>query len=184
MSETTINPDTGEILSDDEPADAQEEADREAEQEAELKNEPKREASQVQLQKADSANRAYMRKLEGILGEDENRHECAACNGLGITWGEPEVPADLVHPTNYVMCTSCNGYGDVISGSKNPDYAMVICTDCQRKGYTITSAQPAPVSYLPPAEPPAAQVLQGQYVPGRGFIPYGSDEPLPGSLGA
>jgi DnaJ-class molecular chaperone len=183
MSETTINPDTGEIIEGDEPADAQEEAEREAEQEAELKNEPKREASQVQLQKADSANRTYMRKLDSILGEDENRHECTACNGLGVTWGDPESPTDLQHPAEYVACARCAGYGVVESGSKHPDYAVVVCTDCSGKGYSIAATQPAPVSYLQPTTAPAAQVLQGQYVPGRGFIPYGSDEPLPGSQG-
>jgi DnaJ-class molecular chaperone len=184
MSETTIDPETGEILEGDEPDDAQEEAEREAEQEAELKNEPKREASQVQLQKADSANRTYMRKLASILGEDENRHECTACNGLGVTWGDPTPATDLQHPSEYVACERCAGYGVVESGSKHPDYAVVVCTDCSGKGYSIAATQQAPIYQVPPLEPPAAQVLQGQYVPGRGFIPYGSDEPLPGSLGA
>jgi hypothetical protein len=125
-----------------------------------------------------------MRKLDSILGEDENRHECTACNGLGVTWGDPTPPSELQHPADYQECERCAGYGFVESGSKHPDYAAVVCTACSGKGYQIQPLEPPRVSYLPQPEPQAAQVLQGQYIPGRGFIPYGSDEPLPGSLGA
>jgi hypothetical protein len=183
MSETTIDPETGEIHEGDEPADAQEEAEREAEQEAELEKPASTYGSVETWRQIDKQNDLYIAKIVKIVGQDAPLNGCEHCQGRGFTLGEQVAKDELQHPSEYVACERCAGYGVVESGSKHPDYAVVVCTDCSGKGYSIAATQPAPVSYLQPPTAPAAQVLQGQYVPGRGFIPYGSDEPLPGSQG-
>jgi len=87
-----------------------------------------------------------------------------------------------VHPDNLVTCEACNGYGLVETGSKNPDHITAICTACSAMGYITKAAQPSNVAPLPTYVPPTDQPIAGQYVPGRGFVPYGSTEPIPGSL--
>ena len=139
-------------------------------------------STEATMAKADKENRRYMKALDRILGPDEARHECAACNGLGVSWEAPADTIPLVQGEDAEPCPDCLAYGEVLTGSKNPAQMVKPCAKCGGRGWR---EHIVPVAFVPsvvPADNPAAQTLQGQYVPGRGFIPYGSDEPLPGSL--
>lgn len=139
-------------------------------------------SSEAVMQAADKENRRYMKKLETILGPDEARHECVYCNGLGVAWGEQGATPDYVHPDNLVMCETCNGWGQVLTGAKNEMHYLAMCIKCAGNGYETVPAQPSNVATITPYTPPTDQPIAGQFVPGKGFIPYGSTEPIPGSL--
>lgn len=128
----------------------------------------------------------YHRAVSKILDTDMSEHVCPTCDGFGFYQGAaPEAPAeiDLVHPDNMEECESCNGYGLVITGSKNPDHVTTVCTACSARGYVIkTTPPPPPIALATPAAP-VDQPVGGQWVPGRGFIPYGQTEPLPNTEG-
>lgn len=145
-----------------------------------------RDDSRGLIEKGERANRNYLKRLREIFGPDTPLYDCAHCGGLGITF-EPEqesgVPSDVVHPDNLETCPTCNGYGEVITGSKNPQHVTTICTDCAARGYIVKATAPAVVTPLPPAAPAADTPVGGQWVPGRGFIPYGQTEPLPNTVG-
>lgn len=137
--------------------------------------------------KLKQATQGYHTRIFNILGAEMEQKICPTCDGFGfadeqqVATSAAGLPDDFVHPENYVTCDRCNGYGEILSGSKNPAHAVVTCTHCSGLGYRIEQAQipQAAVSYLPP--PVEAQTLNGVYVPGRGFIPYGETEPIPGS---
>lgn len=145
-----------------------------------------RDNSQGQIEKAERANRNYQKRLREIFGADTTLYDCVHCSGLGVTF-EPEqesgVPADLKQADNLEACEHCNAYGFNLTPSKNPDHGTAVCTKCSGIGYVVKTA-PAPVYEVPqPAAPPADSPLNGQWVPGRGFIPFGATEPLPNTAG-
>jgi hypothetical protein len=133
--------------------------------------------SEELLKKADQANRSYHKRLNTILGDDPNRHECPTCQGLGVTWGEPEPVLELVEAEDARPCEKCNAVGVVLTGSKNPQQATKQCSSCGGRGWQNVVLQSAPVVPIMPAQPAGASPVGGQWVPGRGFIPYGQAEP-------
>jgi len=130
------------------------------------------------LKKADSANRAYHKKLAGILGDDPNRHECPTCQGLGVTWGEAEPALELLDAEDARPCEKCNAIGFVKTGSKNPQQATKPCNACGGRGWQNVVLAPAPVVPIITPQPAGEQPLAGQWVPGRGFVPYGQVDPI------
>lgn len=139
-------------------------------------------SSEAVMQAADKENRRYIAKLEKILGPDESRHECPACNGLGVTWGDTEELPELLFAEDTEPCAGCNALGIVKTGALNPEQATMPHSACGGRGWITKVAPIPPVAALPPYTPPADQPIAGQYVPGRGFVPYGATEPLAGSL--
>ena len=145
------------------------------------------EGSAEVAKKLKAATQSYHTRIVNILGRDMEDKVCPTCEGFGFydgpdpTAAHSDLPSDFVHPDNYVTCQDCNGYGEILSGSKNPAHAVVTCTKCSGLGYKIetVAAPSAPVYTLPTAENTSPQ--NGTYIPGRGFIPYGATEPLPGT---
>jgi hypothetical protein len=145
-----------------------------------------RDGSHALIEKAERANRNYTKRLREIFGADTTLYDCVHCNGLGITF-EPEqtdgVPSDVKMAENLEVCEHCNGYGLNLTPSKNEDHMTAVCTKCSGIGYLVKTT-PAPVYEVPtPAAPAADTPIGGQWVPGRGFIPYGQTEPLPNTVG-
>lgn len=174
--------------------EVEEAADAEPEPEPELDEQTPEEAaaaegSQEIARKLERENERHVKAVSKILGQNMDEHLCPTCDGFGFAdeqqkaAAESALPADFVHPDEYQTCRDCHGYGEILSGSKNPQHAVVTCTKCSGLGYKIEAVHPpaAPVYTLP--TPQEAQPLNGVYVPGRGFIPYGETEPIPGSAG-
>jgi hypothetical protein len=181
MSEQNDDRDLAELEPEQTPGLEPDEEEEAAEHDAQEAPAPAPPSSEAVLKKADAENRRYHKKLDSILGANSGHHECPACQGLGITWQQDAEAPDLVHPDNLETCDACNGYGEVITGSKNAAHYTTVCVKCSALGYITKAAAPTVVQ-LPPAPPPAAdQPIGGQFVPGRGFIPYGATEPLPGT---
>jgi hypothetical protein len=76
---------------------------------------------------------------------------------------------------------ACNAFGVTITGSKNPEQATKPCDECGGRGWRNVVAPLEPVATMPAPALPTDTPIGGQYVPGKGFIPYGATEPLPGT---
>jgi hypothetical protein len=170
----TENPDaepTPSIEGDD--ADAEE---HEAEQETAPT--PEFDASAEQWRQLDAANDAYIKKVVKIVGEDAPLVGCEHCSGRGFTLGEQEPEVPMVHPDNLVSCDACNGYGEIITGSRNPTHITSVCTACAGNGFITKPVVQAP-AYVPPAAPviTAQQAQYGTMLPDGTFVPLGAPAP-------
>jgi hypothetical protein len=172
--------------------EAQEEAERPDEAPLEDGEQTPEEAAQTEgshelAGKLEKENERHIRAVVKLLGPDMEGNICPTCDGFGFADAEQRasidagLPDDFKQPENYKTCEGCNGYGEVKSGAKNPNYVVVTCTQCSGKGYVIEAAPVAHVTPLPVAPATSDQPIGGQYVPGRGFIPYGATEPIPGT---
>ncbi len=132
-----------------------------------------RDGSEQTLKKADAANRAYMQKLEKILGADDDRHECAACNGLGVTWGATVAEPELKQADDAEPCPKCNAYGMTITGSRDPGQATKPCGECGGRGWRNVVVQLAPVAPIAPHEMTPATAQMGTMQPDGTFVPFG-----------
>src|SRR5205085_1529488 len=109
--------------------------------------------------KLQKATGNYHKRIEAILGHSMEDAVCPTCDGFGFADAEQkaraasELPGDFVHPANYVTCDGCNGYGEIVSGSKNPAHQIVICTKCNSLGYRIEAphVEQATVYTMPPS---------------------------------
>lgn len=120
----------------------------------------------------------HKRRLTKILDTDLEGCECPTCDGVGYTPGGLGEEPQLVHPDNLVPCEACNGYGEVITGSKHPNHATVFCTICSGLGYITQSAQPTNVHTLPTAPPSPAAAQAGTLLADGRFLPFGATEPI------
>ena len=69
-------------------------------------------------------------KLNGLEPEDLNA--CPTCEGVGFTM-EPQPKIATAEYTR--RCSTCNGYGEVLSGSLRQGNETVKCLTCQGMGY-------------------------------------------------
>jgi hypothetical protein len=117
------------------------------------------------------------KRLERIVGVSLDGKECPKCDGMGyLPEGAAEEP-DVVHPDNLVTCEACNGYGQVITGSRNPDHITAMCTSCAGNGFITQVAQlppPTPIGvYTQPSSPLTAEQAQyGMMQPDGTFVPF------------
>lgn len=67
---------------------------------------------------------------------------CPVCDGIG------QVPFDIPQSPRYRACPDCKGTGNVLTGSFDPDCAMILCERCFGKGYVdaATGELPAEVN--------------------------------------
>lgn len=124
------------------------------------------------------------KRLSKIVGVDLAGQECPTCDGMGYTVGGVGDAPDIVHPDNLVACEYCNGYGQVETGSRNPDHIHTICTKCGGLGYQTIAAQPSNVSQLPTPTSSAAQPVMGFLNPDGSFAPFGVNTPQSVEQGA
>jgi hypothetical protein len=130
-----------------------------------------------EIRKAENAISAQRKKLGGILGDDYVAHDCLVCSGLGfvpelppagvmfvavesedgmtLLAQEPEPQRNLVEAKDKTGCDWCAGEGFVLSGSKNPNAAVVPCSKCSGNGWVMV-----PVEQSSP--PVAAAVTTGE----------------------
>jgi hypothetical protein len=181
MSEQNDDREPDEHEPDETPGLEPDEEEEQAAEDADQSPPPAPPSSEAVLKKADAENRRYHRALDKILGPDSGHRECPACQGLGITWAQEEEAPPLLKAKDAEPCASCNAYGQTLTGSRDPAQATKPCADCGGRGWRNVVKPPELVTPLPPAPVAAETPIGGQYVPGRGFIPYGATEPLPGT---
>jgi hypothetical protein len=137
--------------------------------------------SEATIKRAEKENRRYHRAIDKIFGEDSGHRECPSCQGLGITWNAHEAAPDLKQAEDAEPCPTCNAYGVTITGSREPQQATKPCADCGGRGWRNVVKPLEPVAQMGVTPPPTDTPIGGQYVHGKGFIPYGATEPLPGT---
>jgi hypothetical protein len=133
--------------------------------------------------KFDKANSDHRKRLERLLGAPLEGQECPTCDTYGYVLGPKDESVPLTLAEDAEACEACGAYGEVLTGSKNPQQMVKPCSRCGGRGWHEKVLPPPailPVANTTPAEP--AQ-LAGIMIPGRGFIPYGATEPLPGTAG-
>jgi hypothetical protein len=111
------------------------------------------------IKKAESAMRAQRKRLAGILGADYVAHECLFCSGLGYTPEPPPLGARLhiietadglgfeaEPPPSEIplkqapdkgICGECDGYGEVLTGSRAPHGMVAPCSKCNGNGWLM-----------------------------------------------
>jgi hypothetical protein len=166
---------------DETPGLEPDEEEEQAAEDADQSPSPSPPSSEAVLKKADSENRRYHRALDKILGPESGHRECPACQGLGITWAQEEEAPPLLKADDAEPCPSCNAYGQTITGSRNPDQTLKPCNDCGGRGWKNVTPKLEPVAPIVTPQAPTNDPIGGVFVPGRGFIPYGATEPLPGT---
>ncbi len=125
-----------------------------------------------QIAKAERARSAQQKRLAGILGEGYVEHECIFCTGLGFTPEPPPLGATftvvsgedgptfevqaalsdipLLQAPDKQACDECDGYGEVLSGSRAPHAMVVPCTRCAGNGWVMV-ARELPIATVAPA---------------------------------
>lgn len=74
----------------------------------------------------------HNKRMHQILGGFvEGFEPCEKCDGDGIV---PPGPKARTHPF-FAACVTCNGFGQVLTGSLEEQYAGVQCPDCAGRGY-------------------------------------------------
>jgi rubrerythrin len=169
---------TEELEADQLSPDEEEEA---AEHDAQEAPAPAPPDSEATIKRAEKENRRYHKAIDKIFGENSGHRDCPACDGLGITWAQDAEAPELRQADDAEPCPACNAFGVTITGSKNPEQATKPCNECGGRGWRNVVKPLEPVAPITPPAPAADQPIGGQYVPGRGFIPYGATEPLPGT---
>jgi hypothetical protein len=137
-----------------------------------------REGSADVAKKLERSVADHKRRLSRILDQDLDGCECPTCGGMGYTPGGAADEPDLVHPDNLVACEACRGYGQLITGSRNPAHQLAICTACTGFGFITKQAAPAIVTPLPTHAPDAQAAQAGTLLPDGRFLPFGATEPI------
>ncbi len=181
---------------DEEEAEAEEPEPEPEAEEPEEPEEPEALAAigEEEIRKAEKAREAQRKRLAVILGEGYVAHECIFCSGLGFTPEPPPVgttltvvegedglafeaqpPAPVVpllSAPDKEMCPECDGYGEVLSGSKAPHAAITGCSKCSGAGWVIVPrAEPVGVHMSPPITSVPPPSLEG--VPDAWGRPFG-----------
>lgn len=167
---------TPETTPDTETEEADEEEARRAEEEALARVRAASDADlTTKLKRAKTDNR---KRLEKLLGIQLEGRECPVCEGNGYVTGEPDPSEQMVHPDNLAMCEYCNGFGHVVTGSRNEAHFTAPCPECAGWGYKTLAAQPQNVTPLTPPAPSAQAAQMGQLLPDGSFLPFGATEPI------
>jgi DnaJ-class molecular chaperone len=119
----------------------------------------------------------YRVTLSELVGVDLKGKECPTCEGMGFTVDGGDPLAVLVHPDNLAMCEACNGYGEVRTGSRNPQHQTTVCTKCSGVGYQTIAAQPTNVTPITPQPTASTQPQMGFMNPDGTFVPFGASSP-------
>lgn len=142
-----------------------------------------------EIKRAERAREAQRRKLAGILGDAYVAHECLFCSGLGyapepwpagvklaVVQGEdglafeveaPSLEMPLLSAQDKAMCGECDGWGEVLSGSKASHGAITPCSRCAGNGWTqIARGEPTAPPY---PQPDASGALPNVTAPSTGL---------------
>lgn len=130
-------------------------------------------ADEVALEKELTRHRKAVQKA---LGDGfEAMTDCPTCYTLGYVPHGLEPEPELLEDENLAACPACNGYGQVITGSRNEQYFTTQCTRCAGTGYRDKAAIAAdahartidttpPSSYPPPQPVPIWDAGQNAWV--------------------
>jgi len=168
------------------PAEPEPEEEGEGESEPEAQAPPLAQIGPDDIRKAENAREAQKRKLAGILGEEYVAHECIFCSGLGFTpepppagtvltvvQGEdglafeaqpPQTSAPLLQAPDKATCPECDGWGEVLSGSKAPHGAITPCSKCSGNGWVMV-ARDEPLAPPAPEYPGPSATVEALGVP-------------------
>ena len=149
-----------------------------AEPEPEPEPEPHEPSSQTVLdQRArnlEGETRRHEKALRKIYGDDfETLAVCPLCLSDGYIipappgamppeqWEAVQLAAGQLAEENYreadfaETCPTCDGWGKVLSGSKDPTHRTIPCRPCEGKGWKAKLGEPAPLpTFTLPAPPP------------------------------
>lgn len=138
-----------------------------------------------EIRKAERARSDQQKRLARILGAEYVAHECLFCTGLGFTPELPPVGAtfhivqgadgptfEVQGPTDDIplltapdktMCDECDGYGEVLTGSKAPHGMVAPCSKCAGNGWIMVAREsPVVLDFSPAlASPVAGVAVQG-----------------------
>lgn len=139
------------------------------EEEAQPPDELGEEPSAKQLKALDAECVRHAKRVHEVMGEFVSGFvACEACDGHGLTPPGPPPPRPQTHEW-FKACETCQGFGEVLTGSIRDGQTSRDCPTCKGRGYlealdgsgaalasqesAVAAGIPAPP---PPAEPPPA----------------------------
>jgi hypothetical protein len=120
-----------------------------------------------QLKELEKENTRHVEAVIDLMGAFVDGFvPCSTCDTMGL---EPPQPPAKTHDF-FRACATCNGYGQVLTGSLEQQFASIACPDCGGRGYLEMlvdntpavelikqlRAQRATAQVLDPAQPPPA----------------------------
>lgn len=124
------------------------------------------EPTREQLQKLDAENLRHIKAVRRVMGAFvDGFEECDHCNTLALV---PPGPRPQTHEF-FIRCETCQGFGQVLTGSTRPGNEERDCPTCGGRGY---------VEALGPAGQPLAEVPLAQQEATAGLVAAaGADQP-------
>lgn len=93
----------------------------------------------------DDAKVQHVQHVHAIMGGFvEGFEPCDKCDALGLV---PPAPPARGHEF-FKPCPTCNGYGQLMTGSLSEQYAAIECVDCGSRGYLERMVDFTPASEL------------------------------------
>lgn len=109
------------------------------------------------VKQLDNENERHAKRVAEIMGEDAAQlHPCPTCvlGPVGFVFNLPDAQPEYKAATDTQTCDTCNGLGDVLSGSNNERSKLKACTACSGQGYVFKTEAPV----VPIATPAAAPI--------------------------
>lgn len=90
----------------------------------------------------------HLNRMAELLGPSAEQYEpCEECGAAGIRIPGPQMKAN----DKYRMCPTCDGYGQVLTGSKAASHVTANCPTCMGRGFQERVAE---------GQTPAAPIVQ------------------------
>jgi DNA-directed RNA polymerase subunit RPC12/RpoP len=103
------------------------------------------EPSPKQLRDLVKENERHVKQVGTIMGGFvEGFEPCEKCDTLGL---QPPGPRPRAH-SFYKACETCAGYGQVLTGSLEAQYASIACPDCGGRGFLEAMIDNTPAAEL------------------------------------
>lgn len=104
---------------------------------------------QVDVAKVEKELERHRRELGKLFGPIfAEMQPCTRCGDSLPGFEPPDAGPQLAASTTTEPCPTCNGFGLVRSGSHNPAFELIDCTDCMGKGYRQVSVSVGGASIL------------------------------------
>lgn len=150
---------------------------RDEEPAAEPAEEPTKPAFEVDGKALERELKRHDKAMLATLGPEWSAMEpCGTCGGMGAVPPDFAPVPEMLEDPDVLVCEACNGFGQRVTPSLNPQYAAAPCTVCNSLGYRTKEAIDAEreqAAIMAEQAARDAEVLAGYHAPEA--LPYGGN---------